>query len=165
MLYIPTITKQVQNKINKDYDYVLYSPSTRTKIKYKARKITIWDNHTFYYLKRYYKEDKQEKAYQHYIWLIEYIRNNYEEGITLITPDIEWLDKAKEVMKQWYKHCSKYPQICIPKTCNENKLNIIGYALRPNSPNYIHPKWVHCLMHKRDLNTKLLTYDATFPID
>ena len=124
--------------------------------------ITIWDNYTFYFKKRYHKPDKREKAREHYLWLINFIKNNYKEGITLITPDIEWLEDKEEILEKWIKYCKDYPQLYVPETWESiDNLNIVGYALRITTPQkYVHPEWNHCLGHKRDLNCKLLTYDS-----
>ena len=165
IIYIPTMTGKLKSNMS-DMDYALYSPSSRCPIICKANKITIWDNHTFYLYKRYNKSDKHIKALNHYLWLIKFIKNNYQQGITLITPDVDWLcEEFRNIVEyEWSKHCSMYPQLYVPDTwCfNTNNLNIVGYALRSSSPLVYHPNWVHCLAHIRnDINTKLLTYDSS----
>ena len=161
MIYIPTITSKVRG----EYENVLYSPNKKHPEIIMGKNITIWDNYTFYLYKRYRKPDKHEIAREHYLWLIEYIKNNWREGITLITPDVEWLKYKNEIIDKWNKECYSYPQLYVPNTWdNTDKLNIIGYALRSNSPNVFHENWTHCLAHKRDIKCKLLTYDATVEI-
>lgn len=158
-MYIPTVTSKV---LTKQYENILYSPNLKHNTKYKGINITIWDNYTFYLYKKYHKKDKHEKARDHYFWLIDYIKENWEEGITLITPDVEWCKYQNDVEALWLQECSQYPQLYVPNTWNlsTDNLNIIGYALRVNSPEIIHENWTHCLGHKRDLPCKLCTYDA-----
>jgi len=159
MLYIPTKT---YNLTDGEYENILYSPSKSKSRVIKARNITIWDNYTFYFLKRYFKKDKYEKAFNHYLWLINFIKENYQEGITLITPDIEWMPKnlSQVIINKWQKECKDYPQLYVPDTWENPNLNIVGYALRSNSVK-THPYWNHCLGHKRDnLICPIQTYDA-----
>lgn len=162
MIYIPTKTYDLKEG---KYENILYSPSKSKPKIIKAKNITIWDNHTFYYFKRYYKEDKQEKAFNHYLWLMDFIKKNYQEGITLITPDVDWMEEkyALQVEKLWKKECSNYPQLYVPTSwrTDTSKLNIAGYALRKNIKyTEFHPHWNHCLAHVRSINCDLLTYDA-----
>ena len=167
MIYIPTLTSKLRIGLDKQYENILYSPNVNLDKVYKGSNITIWDNYTFYLRSRYHKPDKHIKARNHYLWLIDFIKNNYEEGITLITPDVEWLKDRELIEEQWNKECSIYPQLYVPETWKTptDKLNIIGYALRINTPEkYIHENWNHCLKHKRELNSKLLTYDSTIEI-
>lgn len=161
MIYIPTIT----TKRRADLDNVLYSPNKNNIQIVLGKNITIWDNYTFYLYKKYQKEDKHEIAREHYLWLIQYIKQNWQQGITLITPDIEWLKYKDEIIDKWNTECFMYPQLYVPNTWKHtNKLNIVGYALRKTSPTIIHENWTHCLGHVRDINCKLSTYDATKPI-
>ncbi len=161
MIYIPTITTKRQANL----DNVLYSPNKNNDQIVLGKSITIWDNYTFYLYKRYRKPDKHEIAREHYLWLIDFIKDNWREGITLITPDVEWLKYKDEITDKWNKECYSYPQLYVPNTWNNiDKLNIIGYALRSNSSNVFHENWTHCLGHKRDIKCRLLTYDATIEI-
>lgn len=163
MLYIPTVTSKI---ITEQYENILYSPNQKHPNKYKGTNITIWDNYTFYLLKRYHKPDKHEKAREHYLWFIDYIKDNYEEGITLITPDVEWLKYRNEIEQKWLQECSQYPQLYIPETWEDtSKLNIVGHALRVNSKTISHPDWVHCLGHTREVESNLITYDSVLPRD
>lgn len=166
IIYIPTMTSTFRcNNVKDVPENILYSPNSKILNIYKGSNITIWDNHTFYYKCRYIKPDKHEVARKHYLWLIDFIKNNYVDGITLIAPDIEWLKYKEEIHKQWYKYCKDYPQLYVPETWDNPKLNIVGYALRTNTPlNYVHKEWNHCLRHKRDITCDLLTYDSTCPL-
>jgi hypothetical protein len=160
MIYIPTLTSKLRVKIEDNYENVLYSPNQKLNISVKGNNLTIWDNYTFYLMKRLHNK---KVAYNHYLWLIDFIVNNYEEGITLITPDVDWLKNGIQIEKLWNEKCSKYPQLYVPnswKTSTKN-LNIVGYALRKNQITINHLNWVHCLGHKRDdINSKLITYDS-----
>lgn len=162
IIYIPTLTSNI-TRVELP-ENILYSPNPRNG-KYKAKGITIWDNYTFYLMLKYNKSDKHEKAREHYLWLINFIKDNYEDGITLITPDVEWLKYKDEIMEKWFNTCKDYPQLYVPQTWeNPDGLNIIGYALRKNTPTeFVHEKWNHCLRHVRDIPTGLLTYDRTAP--
>lgn len=158
MIYIPTLTTELRFEIKESYDNLLYSPNKNLPIKIKGNNITIWDNHT-YYLKNMLKD--QDKAYEHYIWFIGFVKNNWEEGITVITPDVDWLKKGEEIEDKWIQECYMYPQLYVPNTLqNPDKLNIVGYALRRGQEDIIHENWTHCLGHKRELDCKLLTYDS-----
>ena len=165
MIYIPTLTSRLRyNDIQEDY--VLYSPNRNLQKVVLGNKITIWDNYTFYLHERL-KHNKIQTALEHYLWLIEFINNNYVEGVTLITPDVDWLPNeiSDIVEKEWSLHCYNYPQLYVPDTWNSDtsKLNIVGHALREYQTN-VHPKWTHCLGHKRELdNVELLTYDKFIP--
>lgn len=163
MIYIPTLTSKLRY-CDVDEDYVLYSPNEHLTKVVKGKKITIWDNYTFY-LRMRLKNNKQERAKQHYLWLIDFIQNNYEDGITLITPDVDWLQDSLEIEQLWKDKCSRYPQLYVPNTwqTSTDMLNIVGYAIRRNMTQ-THPKWTHCLGHARDnVQTELLTYDAYSP--
>ena len=167
IVYIPTMTSNFRysDRIEKLPENILYSPNPKILNVYKSSNITIWDNYTFYLRSKYHKKDKHEVARDHYLWLINYIKNNYIDGITLITPDVEWLKYKEQIEIEWYKYCKDYPQLYVPETWDNPKLNIIGYALRPNtSESYIHKNWNHCLKHKRDISCSLLTYDRTSPL-
>ena len=164
IIYIPTMTSALRHEVKKLPENILYSPNSKLEKVYKAEKITIWDNYTYYLRNKYNKKDKQTVSKNHYLWLINFIKNNYQEGITLITPDIEWLNDKDEIMEKWYKTCKDYPQLYVPETWdNTDGLNIIGYALRPNST-FIHENWNHCLRHKRDISCNILTYDSVSEI-
>ena len=157
IIYIPTITGRVKG----EHENVLYSPNKNHPEIILGKNITIWDNYTFYFYKRYRKSDKHEVAREHYLWLINFIKDNWREGITLITPDVEWLKYKDEIIEKWNNECYLYPQLYVPNTWeNPNKVNIIGYAPRKTSPNITHKNWTHCLGHTRDINCKLLTYDS-----
>ena len=164
MIYIPTLTNRLRRGIDRDYDNILYSPNPNITKKYKAKNITIWDNYTFYLLKHLKHPNKQEIAYQHYIWFIEYVKSNWEEGITVITPDVDWHNKQKEIEQMWLDNCAYFPQLYVVNTWQSDikKLNIVGYALRLNSNYEVqHTEWTHCLGHIRNnINSKLLTYDS-----
>ena len=166
MIYIPTYTTKLRGKEKKiNEKYILYSPNKNIQYRYTGSEITIWDNHTFYYFKRL---GNPEMAIEHYKWLINYICENYIEGVTLITPDVDWLqeDLATQIMTEWKEKCGKYPQLYIPNTwtISTDELNIIGHAIRKETVyENIHPKWVHCLAHiRKDLEgkTQLLSYDS-----
>ena len=109
-----------------------------------------------------------QKAFNHHLWLINYIKQNYVDGITLITPDVDWLDEndALLIEKEWNNNCKQYPQLYIPNTwrTNTDNLNIVGNALRKETIyEKVNTNWVHCLAHKRPelkSKTKLLTYDS-----
>jgi hypothetical protein len=159
MIYIPTLTSKLKYE-TREYENILYSPNIKLNKVVLGKNITIWDNYTYYLRFKYNKPDKHIVAKNHYLWLINFIKNNYIDGVTLITPDIEWLQDKEEIMEKWYNNCREYPQLYVPETWNNLDLNIVGYALRINSPDYIHPNWNHCLRHKRELNCKLLTYDS-----
>lgn len=165
MIYIPTLTSKLGKVVNKQYDYILYSPNPKINDIFMGNKITIWDNYTFYLWKRL-RNNKQEVAYNHYLWFINYIQENWREGITVIAPDVDWLEKGEEIEKLWLEKCFKYPQLIVPNTwrLNTNKLNVVGYALRKNSKEY-HSTWNHCLGHKRNnLQSKIQTYDSVSEI-
>lgn len=166
MIYVPTMTSKLRGKQQQiNLDYILYSPNKKIQYVYLGSKITIWDNHTFYLFKRMHDP---QKAFNHYLWLINYIKQNYVDGITLITPDVDWLDEndALLIEKQWSNNCKQYPQLYIPNTwrTNTDNLNIVGNALRKETVyKKINTNWVHCLAHKRPElkgKTKLLTYDS-----
>lgn len=160
MIYIPTMTTKLRFE-NGEYENLLYSPNKNLTKVVLGKNITIWDNYTYYLRCKYLKEDRQSFAKAHYLWLIDFIKNNYVNGVTLITPDIEWLDDKEEIMQKWFNYCKDYPQLYVPETWeNIDGLNIVGYALRTNSPNIVHPNWNHCLRHKRNLDCNLLTYDS-----
>lgn len=164
IIYIPTMTGRLNNNTS-SMDYVLYSPTRKFCKVFKANKITIWDNHTFFLYKKYCKPDKEIKAFYHYLWLIQFITENYQKDLILITPDTDWLSKKfRSIIEQkWINCCSQYPQLYVPNTWSSktNGLNIVGYALRNNSPLIINKEWTHCLGHiRKDIDTKLLTYDA-----
>jgi hypothetical protein len=164
MIYIPTITSKLRYKLDQEYDNVLYSPNPKMKQFYKAKNITIWDNHTFYLLRHLKHPNKQEIAYEHYNWFINFVKENWEEGITVITPDVDWHDKQVEIEQKWLSECAHIPQLYVVNTWQSDvkKLNIVGHALRLNSNfDAEHPEWTHCLGHVRDnLTSKLLTYDS-----
>ncbi len=162
MIYIPTVTSKLKYR-EVFHENILYSPNENLPIVRKG-KITIWDNYTFY-LRKHLKN--QEKAYNHYKWLIQFIKENYQEGITLITPDVDWLDRGEEIEELWLENCKDYPQLIVPYTWREethssSPLNIVGNALRKEQPSgWYHTEWTHCLGHKREnIPTKLLTYDS-----
>lgn len=162
MIYIPTITSKVKG----EYESVLYSPNKKHPEIIMGKNITIWDNYTFYLYKRYRKPDKHEIARDHYIWLIEFIKDNWKKGITLITPDVDWLRYSKEIEELWRINCFNYPQLYVPNSWKSDisNLNIVGYALRKESENIEHPTWTHCLGHIRNnLNSKIKTYDSVCP--
>ena len=162
--YIPTLTSFFVRKheVKELPKNILLSPNKNILVPWKAEGITIWDNYTYYLRFKYHKKDKHEKARKHYLWLISYIKENYMDGITLITPDVEWLKYKDEIEEAWYDNCRDYPQLYVPNTWkNSSGLNIVGHALRINTPDkYIHENWNHCLRHKRDINCKILTYDS-----
>lgn len=162
--YIPTLTTFLKGGkfVNGLPENILYSPNESISKVWKSNGITIWDNYTYYLRYKYNKKDKHEKARDHYLWLIRYIRNNYEEGITLITPDVEWLKYRDEIEQTWFNNCKDYPQLYVPNTWHDSSgLNIIGHALRINTPDkYLHDTWNHCLRHKRDIGHGLVTYDS-----
>ena len=169
MIYIETLTTKLRtcNIEDIDRDYVLYSPHKNLNKVIMGKKITIWDNYTFYLYKRLNYQNKQSIAKDHYLWLIDFINNNWQEGITLITPDVDWLDDRLEIETLWRDNCSKYPQLYVPNTwvSSIDDLNIVGYALRRDSKE-IHNKWTHCLGHIRDnIESELLTYDASIKLD
>ena len=159
MIYIPTVTTKRRKEVN-----ILYSPSSRNNELVFGDNITIWDNHTFYLKNKYRGKDKYDKAFEHYLWLIEFINNNYKEGVILITPDVDWMpDKLREVIEdRWLEKCSQYPQLYVPGTYKYfDKINIVGHALRPyHDITYVHKKWTHCLGHARELPCELCTYDS-----
>lgn len=157
MIYIRTLTGKLKEE-DREKDYLFYSPSQKHDKIIKAKKITIWDNHTFYWRTRYLKKDRDEKSKEHYLWYINFILNNWSEGIIVITPDVEWNKYKEEIEKEWIK-CSHIPQLYVPNTINPSNLNIVGYALRKNSTE-LHPTWNHCLGHIRDIDCPLLTYDS-----
>ena len=170
MIYIPTLTSKLRNlkNRNKEYAYVLYSPNPKLDIVFKGKEITIWDNYTYYLKTKLKSPNKQEIAKQHYIWLINFIINNYEEGITLITPDVDWIQDGEDIELLWNEYCSQYPQLYVPNTwkTSTEKLNIVGHGLRNNTPKeYYHKDWNHCFTHIRtDINSPLVTYDASCEI-
>ena len=97
------------------------------------------------------------------MWFIDYVQNNWEEGITVVTPDVDWLDRGLEIEDLWKQCCSKIPQLYVPNTWRTSikYLNIVGHALRKNSLALNSPDWIHCLGHvRKDLKSKLLTYDS-----
>lgn len=167
MIYIPTLTTKLRYGIDKEYENILYSPNPNIKEKYKGSNITIWDNHTFYLRRHLLDVNKQEIAYNHYIWFIDYVKHNYEPCITVITPDVDWLDRGKEIEQLWIENCKYIPQLYVINTWRSDvtKLNIVGHALRKNSNSSgAHPNWTHCLGHIReDITSKLVTYDSISP--
>lgn len=162
MIYIPTSTGYLQDK---EYEYLLYSPSQKYDKIVIGKKITIWDNHTFYLMNRLRKPNKKDIAIEHYKWFIEFIKQNWQEGVTVVTPDTDWL-KTDEIELLWLKNCKQYPQLYVPNSwINDTKdLNVVGHALRANTPNkFVHPKWTHLFAHRRDCNSELVTYDSVNP--
>jgi hypothetical protein len=147
---------------------ILYSPNKNILKPWKASGITIWDNYTYYLRYKYNKKDKHEKARDHYLWLINYIKDNYIDGITLITPDVEWLKYRDEIEQQWHNNCKDYPQLYVPNTWKDiSGINIVGHALRIDTPDsFVHKRWNHCLRHVRqNLKSSLNTYDASNSIE
>ena len=165
MIYIPTLTYKLRENIEEEYENVLYSPSKIKPYIYIAKNITIWDNHTFYYLKRYYKPNKQEKAFEHYLWFIDFIKTNYKEGVALITPDVDWMNEkySKQIEELWLEKCYNYPQLYMPNSwkTSTDKLNIVGHVLRYGQDEKLaHSKWTHCLGFKgKNIKSELVTYD------
>lgn len=166
MIYIPTLTSKLRYTVTEEYENVLYSPNKNITQKLKGKNITIWDNYTFYLYRRLQK-NKQQTAKEHYIWLVNYIKENWEKGITLITPDVFWLQDRDYIEKLWLQNCKDYPQLYVPNTWKNDisKLNIVGHALTINSKDKdYHRQWTHCLGHKRNnIVCELLTYDKVVP--
>ena len=164
MIYIPTLTSKLRYGIDKEYENILYSPNVNLTTKYKGKNITIWDNHTFYLRYRLIAKEKYEIAYNHYLWFIDYVKSNWEAGITVITPDVDWHPKQLEIEDIWIRECSAVPQLYVANTWRTDlsKLNIVGHALRPNTNSDAeHTEWTHCLGHVRhNLTCKLQTYDS-----
>lgn len=167
MIYIPTLTTKLRYGIDQEYENILYSPNPNIKEKYKGRNITIWDNHTFYLSRRLLDVNKQEIAYKHYIWFTNYVKHNYEPGIVVITPDVDWHSKRLELEELWLSSCSHIPQLYVYDTwqTDTSKLNIVGHALRKETlVDSYHPEWTHCLGHVREgVTSKLSTYDSVSP--
>lgn len=137
--YIPCVT----GRSHSEHKIHLCSP-TKNRELVRATETTLVDCFTFgLKLNRH-----RINPVDHYRWYIDFAKDiQHEDGIALIAPDFDWLDKkvVLELSDIWMSNVSSnvftvvdsylYEQIPFEKT--------IGYALTARCAGPVHPKWTH----------------------
>jgi len=159
-ILIPCVTGQRESTHKRH----LCSPTVRNPL-LKAEETTIVDCFTFGLKLNRRRIDPVE----HYKWFVDLAAEiQYEEGIVLIGPDMDWLgeDIVFEISDLWLSkidvkimpvvHSYLFKQIKFEDT--------VGYAINGMYNGPSHPEWTHSFskFYKNiDGETKLWTYDTT----
>lgn len=165
--YIPTVTGRKGEHLRNCY--AVCSPSAAKPEIIRGKILTIVDCHTFYLQKA--KPNRNEHAFKHYQWYIEFVRNRpKEQTLVYVAPDFDWIPKEyhQALFDQWVAAKITKPCLVVPNFVLFNyTANVVGHALNQKQTGPVHPVWTHSFSREfkqLEGETQIWTYDAIWPL-